>query len=152
MFNEDKELCAAYTTHLRGEHRKLGACLRGVEQQFEADPKRGGRRRGAKAQMLASLTDLRQVLARHLAEEESGGCLEEALIRAPQFSRAALQLEHEDRDLLAQLDDLLNRLKIPRKPLRTMEQDCRRLVQRIREHVATESRIVEESFGIVGNG
>jgi hypothetical protein len=102
--------------------------------------------------MLASLTDLRQVLARHLAEEESGGCVEEALIHAPQFSHAALQLEHEDRELLAQLDDLLNRLKTPRQPLRTMEQDCRRLVQRIREHVVTECRIVDESFGMGGNG
>lgn len=107
---------------------------------------RRGAATGGREQLIDSLRGLRAELARHLAEEESGGCVEEAALHAPRLTCAAQALEREDPRLLEQLDELILRLQAAPRGWRKMEQDYRQLAKQICQHVAAESRILEESF------
>jgi hypothetical protein len=111
MINNDRELYTAYATQLRHEHRQLHACLERLEQCWQQRCLARGSRQPLSEQVFASLSDLRAELAHHLAEEEAGGCVEEAVTHAPWLSHAATELERQDSQLLAQLDAFIERLQ-----------------------------------------
>jgi hemerythrin superfamily protein len=146
MSSDEEERIWAYVTHLRDEHRHLRECLEDVERRWQPYRQRRGAA-GDQCALIASLTSLRAVLAHHLAEEEAGGCVEEAVIHASYLSRTASELEHEDPVLLEQIDRLIQGLQTTRKSIGSLEKQYRQLVKGICDHATAESRIVEESFG-----
>ena len=140
----------AYATHLREEHHRLGDRLRRVEGQWASLPEQPDAAAAA-AQLLEGVKELRAELAHHFEEEESGGCLEEAVTRRPSLSHEATRLEHEHAELLAQLDRLIETLGGPQHSLASLqarEAEFRGLAKQLRAHEAAENHILEECFGI----
>ena len=102
-------------------------------------------------QVAESLEALRAELAHHFAEEEAGGCLEEAVAHQPSLSHEVTRLEREHPEILRQMDRLLQRLSELShidKSVREIEGDFRGLASKLQDHEAAENRILEESFGI----
>ena len=74
--------CHAYVEHLQHEHGRLHRLL--LEIGHEVAAFSGvGQSPDAVVHFAQRLTDLRQQLQTHFAEEEAGGCLEEAVVRCP---------------------------------------------------------------------
>src|SRR5262245_50052025 len=101
------EGCEAYAAHLLAEHRRLHVMLRLARA---AVLQSGGPDRDATAKdVMRVLRQIRDELARHFAQEEAGGCLEEAACRCPSLSTQVRRVEAEHRTLLAELDKLIGR-------------------------------------------
>jgi hypothetical protein len=148
MSAEEHEFYLAYATHLGECHRQLRSCLERIEQQWREYREEQREPGAGHERLVAELTELRAVLDHHFQEEEAGGCVEEAVLREPSLSPAARKLNLEDPQLIARLDDVIRRLRTVSRETQSVEEDYQRLVGRIREHAASESRIVEQSFGI----
>ncbi len=139
-----------YVTHLRQEHRRLADCLHRIEQQWllldrHPDPA------AYMKQISDSLRALRAELAHHFVEEETGGCLEEAVTHQPSLSHEVTRLEHEHPALLAQMDRLIEKLELPNRPAgvrREIETEFQAFTQSLLAHEAAEDRVVEQSFGM----
>jgi hypothetical protein len=148
MANNSEEFIA-YLTHLRAEHRRLQQCLRRIEQQWiDCEVPRLAE---IIPQVIEDLEILRAELADHFEEEESGGCLEEAVSRQPSLSHEAIRLEHEHPVMLEQVDLLIVKLKEVSGPIQSADEakeDFRRFAEQLHAHEAAENRILEESFGI----
>ena len=92
--------------HVLAQHRELHDRL--VEARAAFIGTAGGPTAAATARR--RVTDLREYLARHFAQEERGGFLEESLARMPRLSRAVRDVLAEHPALLAEIDGLLERL------------------------------------------
>jgi len=143
----DLEEFTAYLSHLQAEHRRLQQSLRRIEGLW---PGRENPRMGeAISQVVDEFVTLRAELAHHFEEEESGGCLEEAVSRHPSSSHEELRLEHEHPVLLEQLDRLIAKLERLSRPLRSVDEaqeDFRRFAEQLHAHEESEIRILEESL------
>jgi iron-sulfur cluster repair protein YtfE (RIC family) len=93
--------------HLLAEHRDLFHLMQSVRSAFATDDSPTSERR---AEVLASLHDLRDHLAEHFVQEETGGFLEEAVTRVPRLSAAARSIVTQHPALLAELDHLITDL------------------------------------------
>ena len=145
--NRNNELYFAYATLLRDEHQQLRGCFDLVEARWQCRHLAGGLNRRRRNDLIVALTRLRAELARHWSEDKAGACVEEAAIHAPRLSQDAEKLEHEDSQLLAQLDNVIDRLRAAPKSVSKIEQDYRSLVTQICDHAARENQILEDSFG-----
>jgi hypothetical protein len=92
--------------HLLAQHRELHDLL--VEARAAFSGSAGGPTAAATAR--DRLAALRDYLARHFAQEEAGGYLEESLTRMPRLARAVREVLAEHPGLLGELDGLLERL------------------------------------------
>ena len=147
---DDFQESLAYVMHMRAEHKRLRECLHLIEQQWTLQHQRP-RAADAISQVLDSLQALRAELAHHFEEEESGGCIEEAVSHQASLSHEAIRLEHEHPELLGQLDRLIERLRaLSRSGGSTdkIKQEFRRFAEQLHAHEAAENRILERSFGI----
>lgn len=137
MANSSEEFLA-YLTHLRAEHRELDERLRRIEREWTSEPTKAIR------QLIRDLQALRRDLAHHFEEEDSGGCLEEAVSRQPSLGHEVDRLGREHPELLAKLDQLIDTLTKPDEA----KEECLRFAELLHDHEAAEDRILEESFGI----
>jgi hypothetical protein len=147
MSTDEEELDLAYVTQLRSEHQHVKHCLGRIEQHLRSC-RQGQRPADCLDELIRSLVDLREELGHHFAEEQAGGVVEEAVTHTPSLGREAADLEHENLKLLKLVDRLIDKLRAAPKSTKKIEKEYRRLVQRICEHEAEESRIIEESFGM----
>lgn len=93
--------------HLLAEHRDLFRLMQSVRSAFAtADPPTPA----CRAEVLASLRELRAHLAEHFMQEEQGGFLEEAVTRVPRLSPAVRSILAQHPPLLAELDHLIQDL------------------------------------------
>lgn len=90
--------------HILAQHRDLHAQLTAVRACLAAP----GRRVVA---LREALEHLRSHLRSHFQQEEAGGFLEESIARMPRLAAAARQVLEEHRALLAEIDDLIGRLR-----------------------------------------
>ena len=137
----------AYMTHLRAEHRRLQDCLRRIERQWIEEPV--GPAEVIPQRVIDDLRTLRAELAHHFEEEESGGCLEEAVARQPRLSHDANRLEHEHAALLEQIDRLLAKVTATACLAQSAEEvktDFRRFAEQLQAHEEAENRILEQGF------
>jgi hypothetical protein len=95
--------------HMLAEHRDLHARLLELRAEF-GQPRRPGA--AGLESLRGRLRSLREHLAGHFAQEESGGHLEESIARIPRLSHAARAVVAEHPRLLAELDALLERLAV----------------------------------------
>jgi iron-sulfur cluster repair protein YtfE (RIC family) len=149
MANDSQEYLA-YITHIRAEHKRLREYLHLIEQQWTLHHQRPPAADAA-SEVLNSLQALRAELAHHFEEEESGGCLEEAVSHQPSLSHEATRLEHKHPELLGQLDRLIERFRALSRPggsTDKIKQEFRRFAEQLHDHEAAENRILEQSFGI----
>ena len=142
-----------YVQHLVAEHRRLHRMLRSARAAMVA--RRRARPRRDVRRHCSRLRQVRSELEHHFAQEESGGCLDEAASRVPGLSGEAklIELEHprllENVDrLIAQAMDcdqsLVNRLSLERG----FDELCRQLDA----HEGAENAVLRKGFGVNVNG
>lgn len=127
--------------HLLAQHRELHDLLVHARAGFQAAP-------GVEAAR-DRLATLREHLARHFAQEEQGGYLEESLTRMPRLSRAVRDVLAEHPSLLAELDGLLQRLAardIAAEAWRQAGRDFEAFASRLLAHERNENAVVQEGY------
>jgi hypothetical protein len=103
MRNYDE--CRCYVEHLIAEHRRLHRMLRLARAAIAGS---GGPDRDATcADIVRVLRLVRDELEHHFAQEEGGGCLDEAVSNSPSLSAEARRIEAEHPQLLANVDQLI---------------------------------------------
>ena len=138
----------AYAVHLAAEHRRIADFLREIEQHFQLARADSG---SELVTVLESLRKLRTELSIHFDEEESGGCLEEAVIHDPALAPDANRVMDEHSQLLAEVDRMIERLGALQGSADSLEElkaGFRNFVKRLRAHKRAENRILQSSFGI----
>lgn len=97
--------CKTYVDHLLAEHRRLHRLLRHVRQTIagRVDAAPADWQRG----IVKVLRDLRGTLQCHFADEEEGGCLEQAVSFRPALAGDMQRIEEEHPRLLAHVDRLI---------------------------------------------
>ena len=150
MSNGDKTL--AYVVHLRVEHRKLHDDLQRITRNWFSGEKETQQTSQA-PRVVEALQALRTDLAEHFAEEEDGGCLEEAVCRCPRLGPEANRIEREHPALLSELDDIIARLSRSRKALETPGSQAKfeSFARKLHVHEAAENRMLEAAFGMEDN-
>jgi iron-sulfur cluster repair protein YtfE (RIC family) len=137
--------CPPCLEHLQKEHHRLNHELLGV--QHELADLIACQEWPLPAELIERLRGLRSELAAHFQEEECGGCLEEAVSRAPSTSPQVRQIEAEHRELLPALDRTIEAAASPTGSPAGVVQDFADFVARIHVHEAAETRLVEYSLG-----
>jgi len=140
----------AYVERLLAEHRRLEQL---IHRTLTAIP---DRELLGDTDWLPLLIDgleaIRREAAQHFHEEEMGGCLEEAVVHCPRLSHELTRAEHEQRDLLSELDELMARARRLRSPslgeAQMLDQELRALLHKLRAHEAIENRIIEHGFSL----
>jgi hypothetical protein len=143
--------CLPYVKHLRMEHRRLNEVLRQISGIFV--PPASLRQSSIRVQLMNSLTELRADLSHHFAEEESGGCMEEAVSRCPGLSPDVKKVEAEHAMLLEKLDCVLQRaasLQLEAARVTVLQQEFQSFAELLKHHEAAENRILQMGFGASG--
>jgi hypothetical protein len=139
-----------YVDHMLAEHRRLDHLVRRTMASIPGWEETDAA--GWLPRMQAGLAEIRAELAHHFRKEEEGGCLEEAVARCPQLSADVGHIEAEHRDLLAGLDDLIDRCRTLGATTATQAQaldaELRGLVRRLRAHEALENRVMQRGFNV----
>ncbi len=128
--------------HLLAQHRELHDLLVEARGAFESPPREAELARGR-------LERLREHLARHFAQEEEGGFLEESLVRMPRLAAAARDVVAEHPVLLADLDRLLERLAardIESDSWRQAGHDFEAFASRLLAHERNENAVVQDGY------
>jgi hypothetical protein len=137
---------AAYIVHLRAEHRRLHECLRRIQRDWAARQSALGI-----GVVLEDMKALRAELAHHFAEEESGGCLEEAIARQPRLAPEADRLERQHVELLGHLDRLVEQMNAAAQTGRRAD-DAKsafgHFAHELRRHEHAENRLLKQGFGV----
>jgi len=142
----DPEECFAYAEHLNHEHRRLNQLLAAIGHDVV---QLGGQEKGQSqiARLRKRIADLRQQLQAHFAEEESGGCLEEAVTRCPSLAvdTKAILEEHP------QLDQMLGQLAAqtgdPAAKAAELQRNWQAFSKKFHAHEAAETRLLQMAFG-----
>jgi hypothetical protein len=140
----------AYVERLLAEHRRLEHLIQRTLAAVPDEESPGD------SDWLPALIDgieaIRGEAAQHFREEEMGGCLEEAVVHCPRLSHELTRAEHEQRDLLSELDELMARARRLRSPslgeAQMLDRELRALVHKLRAHEAIENRIIEHGFSL----
>lgn len=141
--------CESFVDHLRLEHRHLHEALRGVTAAMEAWRRASGHAERGEI-VLDRLLSLRDELVNHFRDEESGGCMEEAVSSCPSISLDAKAVMAEHPVLQAELDQIIGRVKslsLPEQTVAAIEAEFRELAKRLHAHEAGENRILRNGFG-----
>jgi iron-sulfur cluster repair protein YtfE (RIC family) len=141
---EDAE-CRSYVNHLFAEHRRLQHLLRQARKAIV-----GGGDRKSPVECAAALVDVEHELRRHFAEEEAGGCLDEAVSRCPGLSTEVGTIEADHPRLLARLEALVRRAQDCRgTPESRVElgRDFDDLLRDLQAHEAAENNVLRKGFG-----
>ena len=135
--------CRPYLYHLRAEHRRLHALLRRLRDALVSSEDPAG-------SFAESLAELRNELSHHFAEEEGGGCMEEAVSRFPGLSAEAARIEAEHPRILAELDRLIAVARGFQATARNrvaMQEALESFLEQIRAHEHAESDLLRQGFG-----
>jgi hypothetical protein len=148
--NHDVRESLAYAKHLLAEHRRMHGLLSRIEQQWSLTAS-GPQTSGNIAALREGIEGLRVELAKHFAEEEAGGVLEEAAARCPDLGREETRLEEEHAVLLADLDRIVAGIgtatRVGLVP-GDLKEAFERLVDSLKAHEAAENRLLEEGFNL----
>ena len=142
----DADDCYAYVEHLQHEHGRLHRLL--LEIGHEVAALRGvGQPADAVVRLAERLTDLRQQLQTHFAEEEAGGCLEEAVVRCPSLSEDCKTILAEHPVLDRMLEQLLVQTRNRAVSGADVQRDYRAFGEKLHAHEAAENRLLQMAFG-----
>ena len=145
--------CEPYVQHLLTELRRLHTMLRLARAAIRHSAGPDGH--NTTPETVRILRQVREELAHHFAEEEGGGCMEEAVSRCPRLSADATRVQAEHRDLLGRLDALLaevldSKHTVANRILVAREFD--ELCSILHAHEAAENEILRQGFGVNVNG
>ena len=149
----DYDECRPYIDHLVAEHRRLHGMLRRIRASLVSSV--GSDDDPSFAQVARILRGLREELEHHFAQEEAGGCLDEAVSRCPRLSAEARRIEAEHPELLAEIDRLIAQAAT-QEPTGQNQVGLQRafddLFQRLRAHEKAETELLRQGFGSNFNG
>ncbi len=136
--------------HIQDEHRVLHRTMKDIAATFKRQDNchslaECGRVYGER------LTDLRQHLCKHFAEEESGGCLEEAVCGAPHLASQFSEIEQEHPQLLRELDQILRKLSavpITEEVWSQCASEFEIFKDQILAHERRENQLLEKGFNV----
>lgn len=139
----------SFINHMATEHRHLDQLLSSATQMFptweEIDL----------ADWLPRIAEqfkkVRSQLAKHFAQEEEGGCIEEAISHCPPLAGEARCLESDHPRLLQLLDALVKRSEQAQPTItqcQSLEHDFRALVAEIHRHEEAENQLLERGFNV----
>jgi hypothetical protein len=145
--------CRCYADHLIAEHRRLHALLRQMRQAIArgVEPDE----RPSFDEVARVLARLRQELVHHFAEEEDGGCLDEAVSRCPRLAGEAKRIESEHPQILAEIDRLAAQAReLPPTYIHQLaiQREFDRLCQELCAHEKAENTLIAQGFGIAISG
>ena len=149
----DYEECRPYINHLLAEHRRLHGML--ARARAAVRQMNGPDRDATLYDVAHILEQVRTELAQHFAEEEQGGCMEEAVSRCPRLAEDANRIEREHVQLLAEIDRLIAEAKDGPENFAAriaVERDFDELCTQLHAHEAAENALLREAFGAGING
>ena len=139
--------CQTYVNHLIAEHLRLHRMLVFGRKTIAGSESNGD---VWTRSVIKVLRDVRAELQCHFAEEEGGGCLDEAVSFRPQLAPELKRIESQHPRLLAELDRLIaqaadyNGTMQDRMALETgFDELCRDL----HAHEAAENEVLRQGFG-----
>lgn len=138
--------CHAYVEHLQHEHSRLNHLLLEIGHEVGA-LSQAGQPASSIAHLGPRLADLRQQLKAHYAEEESGGCLEEAVTRCPSLSGETKAIVAEHPVLDRMLEQLVAQTRKPAVSTADVQRDYRTFAEKLHAHEAAENRLLQMAFG-----
>lgn len=134
----------AYWKLCQSEHDELCDRLRGLRatiEQLRAAPE------GPREDFARLLSELRDHLRGHFAQEEQGGYMEEALSRAPRFSALAAELERQHPLLLGEATQLAQLAGVaPASELTRLLTRAQEFCAALARHEGAEARILQSAF------
>jgi len=140
--------CRCYVDHLIAEHRRLHRMLRLAHSaMIHANvPDHDA----TTADIVRVLRQVREELAHHFAEEEGGGCLEEAVSHCPTLSADSRRIEAEHPQLLQSIDRLIAQAKDCDQSVETrieLERGFDEFCSQLNAHEAAENVLLRQGFG-----
>jgi hypothetical protein len=129
------------------EHQKLTRRIADLRRWWSELDDLGLRKFG---EMASRVQELRDLLAEHFAEEESGGYLSSALAVAPQFEAQAAALGEQHAQFLQRLDHLIGRLQDSETTSnywRASRAEVEQIIVDLRQHEHHENALVHAAFG-----
>jgi hypothetical protein len=149
----DYEECRPYINHLLAEHRRLH---RLIQQTRDLIIQSGGPDgESSFADVAQVLRNLRSELEHHFAEEEAGGCLDEAASRCPRLSADARRIEADHPELLADVDRLITQASDCDCHVESrigLQRDFDNLCHELHAHESAENDLLKQGFGTNVNG
>jgi hypothetical protein len=140
--------CRSYVDHLISEHRRLHRMLHLAHHAImNAD---GPDRAAASAEIVRVLRQVRDELAHHFKEEESGGCLDEVVSHCPTLSADSRRIEADHPQLLAAVDRLIAQALDSDQSLQKrleVEVGFDDLRSQLDAHEAAENALLRKGFG-----
>jgi hemerythrin HHE cation binding domain-containing protein len=143
--NEPEE-CAAYAEHLHHEHSRLNRLLLEIGHEIDQFG-RPNAATGLLKRLEERITDLSSQLKAHFAEEEDGGCLEEAVTRCPSLAAEVRTTLEEHLVLDRLLYTLLAQLSDPAVTPTDLQKSWHLFYAKIQAHEAAETKILQMAFG-----
>ncbi len=145
MRNYDE--CRTYVEHLLAEHRRLHRMLvLGRKTIAGSESNRDVWTRN----VIKVLRDVRAELQCHFAEEEGGGCLDEAVSFRPQLAPELKRIEVQHPRLLAELDRLIAQTADYNGTVQDrmlVERGFDELCRELHAHEAAENEVLRQGFG-----
>lgn len=140
------EQVTGFVVHMRDEHRRLRELLIRIEQNWIVADEGS---EPVAPQLSKSLQELRSELVHHFAEEENGGCLEEAACRCPSLSHDVRRVEGEHVTLLNELDAVIKDVPADADSAAFPKQHeaFKRFTAKLRNHETAENQLLETAFG-----
>ena len=132
--------------HVLAEHRELFTRMQTLKSVF-GGPRPTTADRAAETR--ATLTDLREHLRAHFAQEEQGGFMEESIARMPRLALAAAAIMRQHPALLAELDALIERLSggdISMEAWARAGRDFEHFSATMSAHERSENAVVQEGY------
>jgi hypothetical protein len=142
----EPEDCRAYVEHLQHEHGRLNQLLLEIGHEVEKLGQ-AGQPENAAANLAKRFTDLRQQLQTHFTEEETGGCLEEAVARCPSLSEDGTLIVAEHPVLDRMLEQLLVQIRNRAVSGPDVQRDYQAYAKKLHAHEAAENRLLQMAFG-----
>jgi len=148
----DQTECRTYVNHVLAEHRRLHGILQKARSAILQTS--GPDRDVTLAHVAQILKQVRGELGHHFAEEEAGGCMEEAVSRCPRLAADVKRIEQEHPTLLAEIDRLIATAEDGPADLQNriaLEHGFDELCTELHAHEAAENAVLRAGFG-VANG
>jgi hemerythrin HHE cation binding domain-containing protein len=149
----DDQESRCYVDHLVAEHRRLHMLVRQMRAAIAQSV--GPDERPSFDEVRRVLTRLRDELKHHFAQEDDGGCLDEAVSRCPRLAGEAQRIEAEHPQLLAEISRLLDEaqsLPPTHQNQIAVQRSFGQFCEELRAHERAENALLACGFGMNVNG
>ena len=138
--------CGTYLQHIQAEHHRLNRVLAEIGRQF-AIPSCEASAQAMLRGIREGLEGLLDELRRHFAEEEDGGCLDEAAAHCPSLGPRARDLVHEHPHLDRELEHLIAAMKTGEGDGKEWQYKFETFASDLRAHERAENQVLQTAFG-----